>query len=114
MHPDEISTYQAEKRAGVYDDDTLTNSAIATVTLTVTADSLNAALAHLQNTYGNIAAYWEHYQESHHDPRTHAPIAYEFHIAAPENLNGMTEDQAHNQLADTYPKVPKKLWRIEQ
>lgn len=115
MHPDEISTYMAEKRAGVYDnDETLTDSAIATVTLTVTANGFLAALARLQNTFGNASAYWEHYEGSTHDPHTLAPIAYTFHIAAPENFDGMTEEQARDYLADAYPKVRKELWKIEQ
>lgn len=115
MHPAEASTYLAEKRAGVHDnDDTLTDSAIATVTLTVTANSFTAALARLQNTYDNAAAYWDHYEESSHGPYESTTVAYAFHVAAPENFNGMTEEQARDHLADAYPKVRKELWKIEQ
>ena len=115
MHPDEASTYNAEKRAGVYDTvDTLTDSAIATAKIITTADSFTAALANLKDTYGNAAEHWEHYDESAPGPHIFTPITYTFHIAAPEDFDGMTEEQARDYLADTYPKVPKGLWMIEQ
>lgn len=115
MHPDEASTYNAEKRAGVYDnDETLTDSAIAAVSLTIIAYNLNAALDSLKDTYGNAAEHWEHYDESAPGPHIFTPITYTFHIAAPDNLDGMTEEQARDYLTDTYPKVPRELWRIEQ
>lgn len=115
MHPDEASTYNAEKRAGVYDTaNTLTDSAIATAKLHITADSFTAALARLKDTYGNAAEHWEHYEDRTPGPYEFTPITYTFHIAAPDNLDGMTEEQARDYLADTYPKVPRELWRIEQ
>ena len=109
MHPAEASTHNAEKRAGVYDTtDTLPAGTVATAALatTVTIKELNAAIAanslavaldNIEATYGNAAELWEHYE------RTTPTVTYTFHIAAPDNLDGMTEDQARDYLADTYP-----------
>ena len=115
MHPAEISTYLAEKRAGVYDNgETLTDSATATVALTIIAYNFTAALATLKDAYGNAAEHWEDCDESAPGPHIFTPITYTFHIAAPENLDGMTEDQARDYLKDTYPDMPADQWEIEQ
>lgn len=108
MHPAEISTYLAEKRAGVYDnDETLGESATVTAHVLAYGTTLAAAVEDAKARYGNAAEHWE--QHDHYGKHSHI-----FTITPPEDFSEMTEDQARDYLKDTYPDMPADQWEIEQ
>lgn len=109
MHPDEISTYLAEERAGVYnnEDETLGPSATITAHVLAHGATLAAAVENAIDRYGNAAEHWDQYEQ-------YGSQSYIFTLTPPEDFSKMTEDQARAYLDDTYPELPANVWKIEQ